>query len=123
VVLAAALVTTFALVNRKGQNEDPPISAPTPIQTTPALVITLNPPADHSTYVDLSWSGPSDVNYAVVVAQPGKKAETTLVYKRTKYKVNVVPGVPYCFAVQATDGMNPGQSQTRPIRDAQCEGR
>ncbi|NUS00605.1 MAG: protein kinase [Kribbellaceae bacterium] len=123
VVLASALVTTFALVNRKDQPQDPPISAPTPTQSTPALVVTLNPPADHSTYVELTWSGPSDVNYAVVVAQPGKQAETTLVYKRTKYRVAVVPGVPYCFAIQATDGINPAQSQTRPIRDAQCEGR
>ncbi|HZX06355.1 serine/threonine-protein kinase [Kribbella sp.] len=123
VVLAAALITGFALANRKGQTEQPPISAPTPTQSsTPALVITLNPPADHSTYVDLSWSGPSDVNYAVVVAQAGQKATTTLVYKATKYRVPVVPGVQYCFAIQATDGLNPGQSQSRPIRDAQCEG-
>ncbi|MFF0266835.1 serine/threonine-protein kinase [Kribbella sp. NPDC004536] len=123
IVLAAALVTTFALVNRKDQAEDPPISAPTSTQSTPVLVVTLNPPADHSTYVELTWSGPADVNYAVVVAQPGKQTETTLVYKRTKYRVSVVPGVPYCFAIQATDGINPAQSQTRPIRDAQCEGR
>ncbi|MGZ0148972.1 serine/threonine-protein kinase [Kribbella sp. WER1] len=124
VVLAAALITGFALANRKDHTDQPPISAPTPTQSsTPALVITLNPPVDHSTYVDLSWSGPSDVNYAVVVAQAGQKAKTTLVYKRTKYKVDVVPGVQYCFAIQATDGLNPGQSQSRPIRDAQCEGR
>ncbi|WP_427886067.1 protein kinase domain-containing protein [Kribbella sp. GL6] len=124
VVLAAALITGFALANRKSQTDQPPISAPTPTQSsTPAFVITLNPPADHSTYVDLSWSGPSDVNYAVVVAQAGQQAKTTLVYKATKYRVNVVPGVQYCFAVQATDGLNPGQSQSRPIRDAQCQGR
>ncbi|MFD7161023.1 serine/threonine-protein kinase [Kribbella sp. NPDC059898] len=123
VVLAAALITGFALANRKDQTDQPPISAPTPTQSsTRAFVITLNPPADHSTYVDLSWSGPSDVNYAVVVAEAGQKAKTTLVYKATRYRVNVVPGVQYCFAIQATDGLNPGQSQSRPIRDAQCEG-
>lgn len=124
VVLAAALITGFALANRKDQTDQPPISAPTPTQSsTPALVITLNPPVDHSTYVELSWSGPPDVNYAVVVAQAGQKATTKLVYKQTKYRVAVVPGVQYCFAIQATDGLNPAQSQSRPIRDARCEGR
>ena len=122
VVVAAAVITTFALVNRKGQADTPPLSAPTPTTaSTPALAVKLNPPADHSTYVDLSWSGPSDVNYAVVIAQVGQPAEVRLVYKRTKYHVAVVPGIQYCFAIQATDGINKMETDPRPVRDAQCE--
>ncbi|WP_166658740.1 serine/threonine-protein kinase [Kribbella sp. VKM Ac-2571] len=122
VVVAAAVITTFALVNRKGQTATPPLSAPTPTTaSTPALAVKLNPPADHSTYVDLSWSGPSDVNYAVVIAQVGQPADVKLVYKHTKYRVNVVPGIQYCFAVQATDGINKMETDPRPVRDAQCE--
>ncbi|WP_165546690.1 serine/threonine-protein kinase [Kribbella soli] len=122
VVVAAAVITTFALVNRKGQTDTPPISGPTPTTaSTPALAVKLNPPADHSTYVDLSWTGPSDVNYAVVIAQVGQPADVKLVYKHTKYRVNVVPGIQYCFAVQATDGINKMETDPRPVRDAQCE--
>ncbi|MET9269360.1 protein kinase [Kribbella sp. NPDC003557] len=122
VVAAAAVITTFAVVNRRGQTDTPPLSAPTPTTvSTPAFAVTLNPPADHSTYVDLSWSGPPDVNYVVVVAQAGKRADTKLVYKRTKDRVAVVPGIQYCFAVQATDGVNQIETDPRPIRDAQCE--
>ncbi|MEV6267589.1 protein kinase [Kribbella sp. NPDC051936] len=122
VVVAAAVITTLAVVNRKGQTDPPPLSAPTPTTaSTPALVVKLNPPADHSTYVELSWSGPPDVNYVVVVAQAGKRADTKLVYKHTKYRVAVVPGIQYCFAVQATDGINQIETDPRPIRDAQCE--
>ncbi|WP_327639717.1 protein kinase [Kribbella sp. NBC_00482] len=122
VVVAAAVITTFALVNRKGQTDTPPLSAPSPTTaSTPALAVKLNPPADHSTYVELSWSGPSDVNYAVVTAQVGQPAEVKLVYKHTKYRVAVVPGIQYCFAVQATDGINKMETDPRPIRDAQCE--
>lgn len=122
VVVAAAVITTFALVNRKGQTDTPPLSAPTPTTaSTPALAVKLNPPADHSTYVDLSWSGPPDVNYAVVIAQVGQPAVVKLVYKHTKYHAAVVPGIQYCFAVQATDGINKMETDPRPVRDAQCE--
>ena len=122
VVVAATVITTFAVVNRKGQTDTPRLSAPTPsTAATPALVVKLNPPADHSTYVELSWTGPPDVNYVVVVAQAGKRADTKLVYKHTKYRVAVVPGIQYCFAVQATDGINQIETDPRPIRDAQCE--
>jgi eukaryotic-like serine/threonine-protein kinase len=122
VVVAAAVITAFALVNRKDQADTPPLSAPTPTTpSTPALAVKLNPPADHSTYVDLSWSGPSDVNYAVVIAQVGQPADVRLVYKHTKYRVPVVPGIQYCFAVQATDGINKMETDPRPVRDAQCE--
>ncbi|WP_350279093.1 serine/threonine-protein kinase [Kribbella sp. HUAS MG21] len=122
VLVAGALITTLALINRQSQADDKPLAAPTPTtSSTPALVVKLNPPADHSTYVDLSWSGPSDVNYVVVIAQAGKPATTKLVYKRTKYRVPVVPGVQYCFAVQATDGLNTTETAPHPVRDAQCE--
>ena len=120
-VVAAAVITTLAVVNRNGQTDTPPLSAPTQTASTPALVVKLNPPADHSTYVELSWSGPPDVDYVVVVAQAGKRADTKLVYKHTKYRVAVVPGIQYCFAVQATDGINQIETDPRPIRDAQCE--
>lgn len=122
VVVAAAVIATFALVNRKGQTDTPPLSAPTPTTpSTPALAVKLNPPADHNTYVDLTWSGPSDVNYAVVIAQVGQPAVVRLVYKHTKYRAAVVPGIQYCFAVQATDGINKMETDPRPVRDAQCE--
>ncbi|MFF0338334.1 serine/threonine-protein kinase [Kribbella sp. NPDC004875] len=124
VVVAAAVITALALVNHKGQTDEPPIAGQTPVQSSaPALVVRLNPPADHSTYVDLTWSGPSDVNYAVVVAQAGQPANTKLVYKQTKYRVAVVPGIQYCFAIQATDGVNKTETEARPIRDAQCRRR
>ncbi|MGW7682303.1 protein kinase domain-containing protein [Kribbella sp. NPDC054772] len=124
VVVAAVVITALALVNHKGQADQPPIAGQTPTQaSTPALVVRLDPPADHSTYVVLTWSGPSDVDYAVVVAQAGQPADTRLVFKQTKYRVAVVPGIQYCFAIQATDGVNRMETPARPIRDAQCQRR
>ncbi|GAA1607078.1 hypothetical protein GCM10009804_73830 [Kribbella hippodromi] len=121
VVMAAVVVAALAVVNRKDQSDHQPIAGTTPSPaSTPALVVKLQPPADHSTYVELTWTGPADVNYAVVVAQVGKPADLKLVYKRTKYRVAVVPGVQYCFAVQATDGINTAETDPRPVRDAQC---
>lgn len=120
--MAAALITVLALANRQERTEPPPVAEQTrtPVPT-PAISVRLDPPADHSTYVDLSWTGDPDLNYVVVVAQAGKPAETKLVYKRTKYRVPVVPGVPYCFVIQATDGINNYETEPWPIRDAQCE--
>ncbi|WP_460518173.1 serine/threonine protein kinase [Flindersiella endophytica] len=127
--VAAALIAVLALVSRQDQPEPPPASAqqqqqqrqPSPTPTPSTATVRLNPPADHDTYVDLSWSGTPGLNYALVVAQVGKPADLKLVYKRTKYRVPVVPGVQYCFAVQGTDGINTFETEPRPIRDAQCE--
>jgi hypothetical protein len=57
------------------------------------------------------------------VAQAGQPANTRLVYKHTEYRVAVVPGIQYCFAIQATDGINKMETEARPIRDAQCQRR
>jgi eukaryotic-like serine/threonine-protein kinase len=125
-IVAAALITVLAMASRQDRPDPPPPEAqPTPTRTpapAPTLAVRLNPPADHGTYVDLSWTGDPDLNYVVVIAQVGKPADTKIVYKRTKYRVPVVPGVQYCFAVQATDGINMSTTEPWPIRDAQCEG-
>lgn len=121
VAVAAALITALAIANRQDSPKPSPTAQSSP-SPTPALSVRLNPPADHSTYVDLSWTGEPDLNYAVVIAQAGKPADLKLVYKHTKYRVAVVPGVQYCFAIHATDGINTAKTEPQPVRDAQCDG-
>lgn len=122
VAVAAVLIAVLAMVNRQDdpQAAAPPSPKPSP-RPTPTISIQLDPPADHDTYVDLKWAGDKDLNYALVIAQPGKPADVKLVYKRTKYRVPVVPGVQYCFIIQATDGIQRAETKPLPIRNARCE--
>ncbi|WP_026162752.1 serine/threonine protein kinase [Kribbella catacumbae] len=120
VAVAAALITALAIANRQDSLKASP-TAQSSLSPTPALSVRLNPPADHSTYVDLSWTGDPGLNYVVVIAQVGKPAVPKLVYKRTKHRVAVVPGVQYCFAIQATDGISTTETKPQPVRDAQCD--
>ena len=127
--VAVTLISVLAFASR--QESDPDLE-PEPIRAdkrspdpTPApkqaLDVRLNPPVDHGTSVDLSWTGDPGLEYAVVIAQVGKPTDLKLVYDRTKYRAPVVPGMKYCFAIQATDGIQTFETEPWPIRDAECE--
>ena len=116
-----AVVAVFVLTNRPEELSVPPAPAPTTTQPPPAAQVELATPADHDTYVDLSWhSGTPDLDYAVVVAPEGKPNHIEYVRHETSHRVDVEPSLKYCFVIQGTNGQVTVQSAPQGIRDAHC---
>ncbi|WP_052674939.1 serine/threonine protein kinase [Amycolatopsis orientalis] len=123
VVLAAAAV--LVLRNRPSELNVPPASgAPVtsgPTTTAKPVRIELANPVDHGDYVELSWSGTdSTLHYAVIVAGMDLPRKTRYVEGATTSKIEVERGRQYCFVVQATDGLQPYESESKGIRGARC---
>jgi hypothetical protein len=121
---ALAVVAVVVFTNRPEELSVPPAPAPTTGRPTPspsAARIDFATPADHDTYVDLSWRGSTpELVYAVVVAPEGKPNHTEYVQRETSHRVNVEPSLKYCFIIQGTDGLTSVQSAPQGIRDARC---
>jgi hypothetical protein len=121
---ALAVVAVVVLTNRPAELSVPPAPAPTtarPTPSPPAAQVELATPADHDTYVDLSWrSSTPDLDYAVVVAPEGKPNHVEVVQRKTSHRVNVEPSLKYCFVIQGTNGPATVQSAPQGIRDARC---
>lgn len=116
-ILAGVIV---ALASHSSGDHATAQTSPAPPRPSPRLSVTLSPPADHDTFVTLRWRGDPNLEYAVVVAQPGKQAQVMLVQRRTSDTVAVVPGIPYCFSIQATNGVLTTETAPEPIRGAHC---
>ncbi|WP_318307185.1 serine/threonine protein kinase [Amycolatopsis solani] len=121
VAAALAVVAVAALTNRPEELSVPP--APVPAKAPPvAAQVELATPADHDTYVDLSWrSSTPGLDYAVVVAPEGRPNHVEYVRRETSHRVTVEPSLKYCFVVQGTDGPTTVQSGPQGIRDARCK--
>jgi serine/threonine protein kinase len=119
---ALAVVAVVVLTNRPAELSVPP--APTTSRPTPSPVaaqVELATPADHDTYVDLSWrSSTPGLDYAVVVAPEGKPNHVEVVQRDTSHRVTVEPSLKYCFVIQGTNGQATVQSAPQGIRDARC---
>lgn len=97
-------------------------TAPPPTTTTArATPLALAEPADHGTYVDLSWQAANGLTVAVLVAPEGGEPEVRIAQRNPAMRVEVEEGVPYCFRVQATDGAQLVESPPRGVRGAVCE--
>jgi serine/threonine protein kinase len=130
---AIALVAVLPVVFRPGGADDtaerpaPSVSA-APVSTpssTPArskqVTIKLNPPVDKGTSVDLSWSAPRALRYAVVVAEQGaKQPQVTYLGRTTRLTVQISTGLKYCFQIQGEEGGALFESAPMPIRGATC---
>jgi len=119
---ALAVVAVFVLTNRPGELSVPPAPAPTPTTAQPvAAQVELATPADHDSFVDLSWRGSTPgLDYAVVVAPEGKPNHTEYVRRETSHRVDVEPSLKYCFVIQGTNGSTTVQSAPQGIRGARC---
>lgn len=120
-VLAGALV--FVLGNRPHELSVPPAStAPmTSASTAAPARVDLADPADHGSFVELSWhSTESTLRYAVIIVGADLPQRVQYVESGTSVKVDVEPGRQYCFVIQATDSVHPYESQRKGIRGAHC---
>ncbi|MGW3993164.1 serine/threonine protein kinase [Amycolatopsis sp. NPDC004772] len=119
---ALAVLAVVALTNRPEELSVPPAPAPTTAPPPAAAQVDLATPADHDTYVDLSWrSSTPGLEYAVVIAPEGRPNHTEYVRRETSHRVAVEPSLKYCFVVQGTDGQATVQSVPQGIRDARCK--
>lgn len=125
VVGAVAGVAVLAAVPfvARSAHVDPPPAAPAPPSTSSAqpIALSLADPADHGTYVDLSWQGQEGLTFAVVVAPDGRKSEVRVAQRNRAMRVPVEEVRAYCFQVQATDGALVVESTPKAIRGAVCK--
>jgi serine/threonine protein kinase len=127
-VLLLALVARFA--HRSGQataggsghpsGSSGSSTGPAPLQPASPLAVHLVTIRDSGESAQLSWTGDPAMEYAVVVAQSGHPPNVVLVNHARTARVPIVPGRPYCFLIQATNGVQVIETDPRPIRGAVC---
>ncbi|WNV86186.1 protein kinase domain-containing protein [Umezawaea sp. Da 62-37] len=101
----------------------PSSASPAPTGTTSArpVPLTLDEPADHGTYVDLSWQAVDGLTFAVVVSTDDRKPEVRVAQRNRTMRVEVEENRRYCFLVQATDGALVVESPPKAVRGAVCK--
>jgi hypothetical protein len=95
-------------------------TGPAPLQPASPLAVHLVTVRDGGESAQLAWTGDPAMEYAVVVAQSGHPPDVVLVNHARTARVPIVPGRPYCFLIQATNGVQVIETDPRPIRGAVC---
>lgn len=97
----------------------------TPVATTPppsTVEIDLAEPVDHETYVELSWTSNAELDFAVILAEEGRKEPQVILAQRsTSRRVDVRPGLRYCFQIQGRNSQGTYESEFQPLRGAVCK--
>lgn len=87
----------------------------------PLVKIDLAPPVDRETYVELSWTSNAELDFAVVLAEEGRaEPQVTEVLRNTNRRVDVRPGLRYCFQIQGKNRQGTYESEFQPLRGAVC---
>ncbi len=93
-----------------------PGPAPAPVR------IDLVPPVDRGDHVELAWSSNAELDYAVVLAEEGgPEPRVILAHRDTRRRIDVRPGLRYCFQIQGTNPQGTYESRSEPIRGAVCK--
>jgi serine/threonine-protein kinase PknK len=96
-------------------------TAGTTTTATGAGLIAVDPPQDLGKTVVLTWTGPAQWDYAVVIAEQGTAGQRIKVtYHEHTATVPVDPARSYCFVVQGTDGRTRVDSPAISVRHARC---
>jgi len=120
VLIVLVAVVAGRLANRSPETPKPTAVASATPGTSAVPAVRLGPARDHGRTVDLSWTGPATLNYAVVIAEPGQPTQVVLAHHARSFRVSVAPGRQYCFLIQATNGSRVIETDPRPIRGAVC---
>jgi eukaryotic-like serine/threonine-protein kinase len=129
--VAASLTATVLIVALGGGEREPkagptatvaaPPAAPASAASATATVIALAQPRDQGSFVELQWTGRSGLDYAIIVAEPGKTQRTQWVQRQTTARVDVDPAATrVCFRIQGTDSRTVWESNVVGIRGAVC---
>jgi serine/threonine protein kinase len=129
VVLAGLLAGTFMLLSRNNSDElrttprlpPPPASAAAPpAGAATAVRLDLADPVDLGNQVVLNWTSDATLDFAVIVAGEGEPNHTVLAQRNQTMTIPVDPVEKYCFVVQAADGNQVYETQSKGIRGATC---
>ncbi|KJK33377.1 hypothetical protein UK23_46370 [Lentzea aerocolonigenes] len=97
------------------------VAPPPSSKTSKSVLLELADPVDNVTSVELSWTSPERLEFAVIVAEDGEQAKTVHAYQNRTMQVPVDPTRKYCFSVQGTDGTRVYESAPKAVRDARCK--
>ncbi|QFU93245.1 protein kinase [Amycolatopsis sp. YIM 10] len=94
-----------------------------PLVPTPSKEpqLTLDEPVDLGDTVKLTWSSPEVLDFAVVIAPADQPNRTVYAERKHTLEVPVSRDLPYCFAIQGTNGAQTVETPPRPIRGATCK--
>jgi hypothetical protein len=113
--LAVAVAVVLALVLW------PRTTAGTPVSAQPSVVLELDEPVDLGDRVALTWTTTGDRLYVAVGFWAEGEAHRFLPVEYDRAKtIPVEPDRKYCFMVRGTDGGQVVESQSRPVRGADC---
>jgi hypothetical protein len=119
-VVVAGVVAGVVALNPGGITGTAGAAGTTQTTGSASDAVVLQPVEDNGRTVQLTWSGPTDLDYAVVVAVEGQGDSTTRVGRVTTSTVAVDPTARYCIQVRATDGATILSSNVQPLRGASC---
>lgn len=84
--------------------------------------IDLAPPVDHENYVELSWTSNAELDFAIILAEEGRPEPEVIMVQRSNHRrVDVKPGLRYCFRVQGLNQDGVYESRYQPLRGAVCK--
>ncbi|UMP01294.1 protein kinase domain-containing protein [Amycolatopsis sp. EV170708-02-1] len=105
-----------------GRGEPPSVAPTTAAPPSSGVEIDLAPPVDHETYVELSWTSSAELDFAIILAEEGRAEPQVILTQRTKKRrVEVRPGLRYCFQIQGSSPQGTYESEFRPLRGAVCK--
>lgn len=105
-----------------GSRETPSVPSATAAPPSSGVGIHLAPPVDHGTYVDLSWTSNAELDFAIILAEEGRAEPQVLLTQRSKQRrVDVRPGLRYCFQIQGSSPQGTYESEFQPLRGAVCK--
>ncbi|MFD5243603.1 serine/threonine protein kinase [Amycolatopsis sp. NPDC058340] len=105
-----------------GGGEPPPVAPTTAAPSSSGVAIDLAPPVDHETYVELSWTSNAELDFAIILAEEGRAEPQVILTQRTRQRrVDVRPGLRYCFQIQGSSPRGTYESEFQPLRGAVCK--
>ncbi|WP_410651314.1 serine/threonine protein kinase [Amycolatopsis sp. cmx-4-54] len=118
-VICGAVAVPWLL---SGGGEAPSVPPATTAPPSSGVEIHLAPPVDHETSVDLSWTSNAELDFAIILAEEGRAEPQVILTQRTKQRrIEVRPGLRYCFQIQGSSPQGTYESEFQPLRGAVCK--
>lgn len=116
--ICGAVAIPWFLTTTRDDSVVPSATAPPPNR----VEIELSPPVDRETHVELSWTSNAELDFAIIIAEEGGKEPQVILTQRTKHRrVDVRPGLRYCFQIQGSSPQGTYESGGQPLRGAVCK--
>ncbi|WP_214405457.1 serine/threonine-protein kinase [Pseudonocardia lacus] len=123
VLVVAALGTVLVLAPWTGSDrERDPIAAPAAMPPASEYPIVLAPPVDSGSVIELSWTGPGELDYEIELDPIGREPRTIPIGRKWAATVLIEETVPLCIRIHGSDGPEQQASNAQSLRGAPCDG-